>query len=39
LVWDIGNLTFIPNDSAIGSNVNEINLLFDRCSNKISLLK
>ena len=36
---DAGNVTFIPSDSAIGSNVNEINLLFSRCTNKLSLLK
>ena len=39
LTWDAGNVTFIPSDSAIGSNVNEINLLFSRCTNKLSLLK
>ena len=39
LCWDAGNITFIPNDCALGSNVNEINLLFDRCANKLSLLK
>jgi thioredoxin 1 len=38
LVWDVGNTTYIPNDSAIGSNANEINLLFSRCTNKLSLL-
>lgn len=38
LVWDVGNTTYIPNDSAVGSNINEINLLFARCSNKVSLL-
>lgn len=39
LCWDAGNVTFIPNDTAIGSNVNEIKLLFDRCANKLSLLR
>lgn len=39
LCWDAGNVSFIPSDSALGANVNEINLLFSRCANKLSLLK
>ncbi len=39
LCWDAGNVSFIPNDNVIGSNTNEINLLFNRCSNKLSLAK
>jgi thiol-disulfide isomerase/thioredoxin len=39
LTWDAGNVTFIPSDCVLGANVNEINLLFTRCTNKLSLLK
>lgn len=39
LTWDAGNVTFIPSDSVLGANANEINLLFNRCANKLSLLK
>lgn len=36
LCWNTGNISFIPNDTALGSNVLEINLLFNRCANKLS---
>ncbi len=39
LCWEAGNLTYIQNDVVVGANVDEINLLFNRCSNKLSLLK
>ena len=37
LCWKAGNVSFIPDDTALGSNVMEINLLFNRCSNRLSL--
>jgi thiol-disulfide isomerase/thioredoxin len=38
LCWKAGNVSFIPDDTALGSNVMEINLLFNRCTNRLSLL-
>jgi thiol-disulfide isomerase/thioredoxin len=38
LCWESGNVTYIQNDGVIGANVNDINLLFNRCANKLSLL-
>jgi thiol-disulfide isomerase/thioredoxin len=39
LCWKAGNLSVIPDDTALGSNQIEINLLFTRCTNHLSLLK
>ena len=38
LCWKAGNVSFIPDDTALGSNVMEINLLFNRCTNNLSLI-
>ncbi len=38
LCWEAGNVTYIQNDGVIGANVSEINLLFQRCANKLSLI-
>ena len=37
--WKAGNVSVIPDDTALGSNQLEINLLFNRCANHLSLLK
>jgi thiol-disulfide isomerase/thioredoxin len=39
LCWKAGNVSVIPDDTVLGSNQLEINLLFNRCSNHLSLLK
>jgi len=38
LCWKAGNVSFIPDDTTLGSNVMEINLLFSRCIKNLSLL-
>ena len=35
LCWHKNNTTFVPDDSVIGANANEINYLFGRCVNKL----
>jgi len=35
LCWNKNNVTFVPDDSVIGANVNEINKLVARCVNKL----
>jgi thiol-disulfide isomerase/thioredoxin len=39
LCWKAGNVSVIPDDTALGSNQVEINLLFSRCANHLSLLQ
>ena len=35
LCYQKGNLNYIPNDSVVGADVNQINMFFQRCLQKI----
>lgn len=35
LCYQKGNLNYIPNDSVVGADVNQINLFFQRCLQKV----
>jgi thiol-disulfide isomerase/thioredoxin len=39
LCWKSGNVSIIPDDTALGSNQLEIKLLFNRCAKYLSLVK
>ena len=39
LCWNAGNLSFIPDDSIHGADVNGISMFFNRCSNRLSMFK